>query len=174
MTESPSFVGVPPDSSGKRIDCFQITRVDNMVVHRQAVVLADPQNPANAANVTAAGAVQVDNSGVTQPIAFAPGLAQLSSVPVVISASGDNTIIAGASGLRVKLYRLLLVADGLTYLTFKNGATALSGAIPVYTGGGLTLDLSGEPWYQTTAGQDLVLNSANAVAMGGTAYYVRS
>src|SRR4029077_8973419 len=62
---SDSFVQLNNDGPGKKID----TRTENTNGdHRQVMVIGDPATNANVANVTAAGAVQVDGSGVTQPV----------------------------------------------------------------------------------------------------------
>ena len=63
-----SFVQLNNDGPGKKIDTrTEATNGD----HRQVMVIGDPTTNANVANVTASGGVQVDGSGVTQPVSAA-------------------------------------------------------------------------------------------------------
>lgn len=66
MPITPAQIPVTP-GSGLILDAVQVT-VNSTAVDRETVVLADPLTPGNYANVTAVGALQVDGSGVTQPI----------------------------------------------------------------------------------------------------------
>jgi hypothetical protein len=65
-----SHVQVAPDGSGKDVDAVSIvsTEAGTPTVYRQVVVLGDPSTYGNQATVSAAGAVKVDGSAVTQPV----------------------------------------------------------------------------------------------------------
>ena len=91
------------------------------------------------------------------------------------SSSGDNTIIAGSTGLITRVYRIFLVIGGSTALTFKDGASnSYTGAMTFASGGSLVLDFQAEPWFIGTAGNGFVINSSNAVQISGTVYYVQA
>src|SRR6266550_8164432 len=64
------FVQVAPDSTGKKIDNSEIT-VGANTVERQRVNIADPTSATRIASVTAANALNVDGSAVTQPVSAA-------------------------------------------------------------------------------------------------------
>lgn len=66
MPITPAQIPVTP-GSGLILDAVQVT-VGATAVDRETIVLADPLTAGNYANVTSAGALQVDGSGVTQPI----------------------------------------------------------------------------------------------------------
>lgn len=91
------------------------------------------------------------------------------------SASGDNTIISGSSGGRIAVYGLWLVSAGATSLTFKDGSsTSFSGVVNLAANQEIHLPLRGEPWFVTSSGNDFIINSLNAVQVGGIIDYLTS
>ncbi len=156
----PAVVGSPQ----ALVDNNQLTTSAG-IVQRQVITNADPSTPGNYQST--------DNNGNSQ-IKFGPGLtALLSSAPINFSGSGPNPLIAGVSGKIIRVYRMLSVVASQTNLTFQDGSTSLSGPIPCWQGGGISLDYSGEPWYVSSAGNALNLNSTNAVAVAGTIWYIQ-
>lgn len=89
------------------------------------------------------------------------------------AASGDVTIIAGIAHKIIRVYRLAIVIAAATNVIFKEGATALSGPMDFSTIGSITLDQSGLPWYICESGNSFVINSSNAVQIGGTIWYTQ-
>lgn len=67
---------------------------------------------ANAASVSAAGAVKVDGSAVIQPTTATVVEATQPVISVTASASGNNTILTPPAGKKVRLYYFSLSADG--------------------------------------------------------------
>lgn len=100
-----------------------------------------------------------------------PRVNNLSVAVVSFSSSGDNEIIAAVAEKRILVHRLFVVCAGATSLTFKRGSTALSGAIPMTANGGITFDISGEPWFTTGLEEAFNIGSSNAVQVSGTIYY---
>lgn len=90
------------------------------------------------------------------------------------SGSGDNTLVAGIANKTIRVFRLFIVVASATSLIFKDGSTALNGALPMSANGGLTFDLSNEPWFYTSAGSNFILNSSNAGQIGGRIWYQQS
>jgi len=92
--------------------------------------------------------------------------------------AGDNTIVAGATGKQTKVFRLKLVVAGATSISIKDGAgTVLDGPWAFGANQGIVLDFTGiwmPPWYTTLAGNDFIINSTNAVQVGGNLDYVQS
>ena len=94
-------------------------------------------------------------------------------VAVSVSASGDNTLVAGVAGYQIAVREFALVPAGAVNATIKSGAsTNLTGAMPL--GGslaGLTGDYSPADHFLTNAGDPLVLNLSAAVAVNGYLIY---
>jgi hypothetical protein len=113
-----------------------------------------------------------------QSSSVVPGVPQgqrLTPVKLDNAAGGDITVVAGVSGQTVRVFRILLMASAATNITFKDGATALTGAIDLAAAGsGMILDFSGEPWFVTSAGNAFVINSSNAVQVSGKIDYIQS
>lgn len=97
-----------------------------------------------------------------------PRIRSLSTLPVTFSSSGDTIVVPLVASKRILVDWIWLVVAGATVLTFKDGAsTSLSGAISLSINGGVTFDLSGEPWFVTSIGQDFIINSSVAVQVSG-------
>lgn len=85
---------------------------------------------------------------------------------------GGNVLVSGVAKKKVSVYRLFLMVGGDTNLTFQDGVSVnLSGALPLLANGTIALDLSNVPWFQTSFGNDFVLNSTASVQVSGTLYY---
>lgn len=96
------------------------------------------------------------------------------SVPINESAAGDLIIVPAAVGQVVRLYRLAIKFAAATNFTFKDGpGNDLSGPLPMDAGDSIVLDDSGDPWYQTAAGNALIFNSSSAVQISGTAWFIQ-
>lgn len=80
---SDQFIQVPPQSTGLKVDCTELT-VGANVVERERVNIADPTSATAIAGVTAGGALKVDGSAVTQPVSLtgnqAVNVAQINAV----------------------------------------------------------------------------------------------
>ncbi len=102
----------------------------------------------------------------------------LSQTAINISVSGDSTLLAGRAGKQVRVYRLKLVTSAATTLTFKDGSsTTIDGPYVFPAGAAMVLDFTNinmPPWYITSAGNDLVLNSSTTVQIGGNLDYLIS
>lgn len=85
--------------------------------------------------------------------------------------TGDNALVAGVVSKTIRMYRVFFVVDAATTLTWKDGATAKSGAMSMAANGAFVLDYDGEPWYVTTAGNALVLSQTGTAQISGTVYY---
>src|SRR6266704_1455429 len=87
------------------------------------------------------------------------------------AASGDNTVIAAVTGAPITVFGFFFTVAGATNITFKDGSTALSGAV-VFTGNGsaMTLQINDEPYFYCAPGDAFVMNNSNAVQVSGTVY----
>lgn len=95
----------------------------------------------------------------------------LNIIPIDFSSSGDNQIIAAVAGKRILVHRLFVVGGSATSLIFKRGSTNLSGAMSMSANGGLTFDITGEPWFVTGINEAFNINSSSGVQVGGVCYY---
>lgn len=85
--------------------------------------------------------------------------------------TGDHAFISGVAGKRIYIYRVWLVFAGATTLIFKDGSTAMTGAVTVASGGSIMLPYDQLPWFTLSKGNDLNLNSSSAVQMSGRIFY---
>lgn len=99
---------------------------------------------------------------------------KIKRAPISFSSSGDNVLVAGTAGQSIELVGLILVVAGATNLTFKDGSTVTSGAMPMSANGSIILDENpGLAWFVASAGNNLVLNNSNAVQVSGVAYFTQ-
>lgn len=87
------------------------------------------------------------------------------------ASSGANTLIAGAAGKTIRVYRIVFsLASGT--IIFKDGSTALSGAMTLTS---LVLESQNdEPLFVTTAGSHFVATLSGANQLSGTIWYTQS
>lgn len=98
----------------------------------------------------------------------------LTSAPVNVSSSGDNTIIAAAASQTTRVHRLILVPAADVSIGIKTGTTTKLQPIPIKLGGSIVLDLTSEPWFETLANNAVIVNLSSAVAVTGMVEYVTS
>jgi len=104
----------------------------------------------------------------------APLVPQLLSTSINVSSSGDNTLITGAKGT-IRVMMMLLVVNTAVNIQFKDGTggTALTGVMNMLANGSLVLDMTSEPWFITSTGNNFVLNLSAAVQVSGRVYYAQ-
>ena len=95
--------------------------------------------------------------------------------PTVInfSTSGDTVVYTGAAGTGVCVYGLFFTTGGSTNITIKDGTTAQTGPMSFATNGAGFWQMSSNPkspWFLTSAGNNFVINSSNAVQVSGAVY----
>lgn len=87
---------------------------------------------------------------------------------------GDNTLVAGVTGKRIRVVSLFLIAAGAVTARFESGAggTALTGQMVLAANGGFSLPYNGEGWFQTASGALLNLELSAGVSVDGSLSYV--
>jgi hypothetical protein len=169
-----AFVQTGPDGPGKKVDNDRLT-VAGTTVYRQRVNPVSPSNPAglaevvNAAPTTQYGLVTWGHRRLVKPTT-----SELSEAIINANGPADTTLIAAQPGQTIRLFRLLLVANGSLSITFKDGGTPLTPSFTLSTSQTFNLHLVGEPWLITSAGNALVLNVSNSTFVCGRAYYTQS
>ena len=99
----------------------------------------------------------------------------LTDAVVSSNSTGNITVVAAVAGKEIHVYRLLIVVDAATVLTFRDGAsTNLTGAISMLANGSITLDYDGgsKAWFSTTTGNAFVINQTGTAQVSGKASYV--
>jgi len=93
----------------------------------------------------------------------------VTSAKIDFAGLGDNTIVAGVAGQKIKITGLVFTVGGETNITLKDGATEITG--PMDFGGtneprGI-VDTQGFLSYELTEGAAFVINSSLAVQVSG-------
>lgn len=102
----------------------------------------------------------------------AEAFVDLKSEAVDFNLAGDNVLISGVALKKIYVYRIFLVVGSDMDLTFKDGLSdELSGSVPMLANGSLTLDMTNVPWFQTSDGNDFILESSDSGQVGGVVYY---
>lgn len=96
----------------------------------------------------------------------------IKSVPVAISASGDNTLVAAVPGKKIRMLAGQFTAAGTVSLLFKSGSTNLSGAMSLLNSGQIRLDPAPMGHLETAVGEALIANLSGAIAVGGWVNYI--
>jgi hypothetical protein len=84
-----SFVQLPANSVGTKVRTEELT-VGANVVDQEVVTLGDPSASGNLANITAAGALKVDASAVTQPVSFSGNVTVVQPTGSSLHTNVDN------------------------------------------------------------------------------------
>ena len=88
------------------------------------------------------------------------------------STVGDNTIVAGVSGLNVRVHRIFFVVSGSVVVTFKDGSGALTGPMTFLANSTFVLDDTNTiPWFTTAVGTGFIINLSTSVQVSGRVYY---
>lgn len=124
-------------------------------------------------NATSCGPVQTGGSSGTNLVPNAT--AQLQSVSINFSATGNNTIVAGVANQRVRVFAIFFVVSAATNVTPQDGAaTALTGAMSFTSNGSLFFGNTTEPYFTTSLGNAFVLNQSGTAQVSGRAYYTQN
>lgn len=106
-----------------------------------------------------------------------PKFSEASSAVINTASSGDNTIVAGVAGQTIRVLEMMLTAHAATNLTFKDGSTALTGAMELTAAGAsfnFFIVCNGAPHFITSKGNNFVINNSNAVQLSGYILFTQS
>src|SRR5262245_32385304 len=87
------------------------------------------------------------------------------------AASGDTTLVAGAAGKQIRVHSFVYQLSGTTAVKFKSGSTDLTGAMAGVNGNVVAQGFDPNGHFVTAAGDDLVLNSSQAIGVNGSIEY---
>lgn len=98
--------------------------------------------------------------------------AQVIQTPINFSGSGNNTIVTGVAGQRIKVVRIFFVIAAASNLQFYSGTTAITGLMEFAANGAFVLDFDKVPLSCINALDSFIINSSVAVQIGGTLWYL--
>ena len=97
---------------------------------------------------------------------------------ITFSGSGDNAVITGLASQGTgmtppsfKIWALGLVLGGTTNITFKDGTTAITGAMPMLANGSFLLAPATDAWFVLSPGKNFTINSSASVQVSGWVAY---
>lgn len=113
--------------------------------------------------------------GPVPGVSVVPPLVNNALAPLNFAGAGSAQLVAGVATETVKLYRGMFNVDNLVVLLFQdgNGGPTLFSA-DLTAGGALTFQVSGVPWFNTSAGNGLYLHASGACNVYGGYGYVQS
>jgi hypothetical protein len=89
-----------------------------------------------------------------------------------VATAATSTLVAAATGKRVKVIGFWLIAGGTTTVTFKDDTTALHGGIPLTAQAGLVVMGNRDTAaFVTTAGNALKFTNGSAQQVSGVVIY---
>lgn len=117
----------------------------------------------------------MDGEGRTNIVYGTPS-ARLDSIGISVAALGDNTIIPGLPLQIIRVYKMFIkfAADVDIFLRDGSGGAAYTGTMSFAAKEGYVFDFDGEPWFETAAGNNFVLNLSAAVQSSGRIYFTQS
>jgi len=101
-------------------------------------------------------------------IALTPKFAKID-----VASVGDNTIVSGVTGKKIRVLQYALICAGAVTVTFKSGTTTpITGDMSFAANGGISTPYSPVGLIETAAGEDLVLNLSASTSVSGHLVYV--
>lgn len=96
----------------------------------------------------------------------------VSQIAVSFSGSGDTTIVTGLSGKEIKVLQWELVIAAATNIILKSGTTVIGGQMNFSANAGYVKDYLQLP-LTCNPGDSFIINSSNAVQIGGTLWFAQ-
>jgi hypothetical protein len=151
---SASFDG--SGAAGSFVPCLQIVSDGGVVVAtipvEDALAVGDSAFVTWSPSLTGAAAVE----------------ATYSTSAIATSSNGNTTIVAASGTKRVRVKRVSLMAAGNVSVKFSDSHGDLTGQYPLVASTGFVMGPDDDEWwFQTTAGDPLIINLSAAVAVGG-------
>ncbi len=139
----------------------------------------------NPTTATVSGTVAATQSGtwndvVTQGASRWNVAFGTTTTAAVLSSTGSttgiaiSTPIAGVSLQTVRVFRLVLTVDAATNIAFRDGSTNFGESYYLSANGSITLDVTNEPWYVTSAGNGFTIKQSGTANIGVRIWYTQS
>jgi hypothetical protein len=88
-----------------------------------------------------------------------------------VSSNGDNSIVAAVTSKKIRVLSYVIVADNAVAVMFRNGTTALMGAVSLAANGGIAAPFNPVGHFETSITTALNLNLASATGVRGHLTY---
>lgn len=98
----------------------------------------------------------------------------LNTVVITQGAAGTTELVPAVTAQRIVVESVALVMDAAGSATFKSGANAITGAMPLGANGGVVLPSTGQggEWFKTAEGEALNLVTVTGKAFGCLTYRI--
>jgi hypothetical protein len=106
---------------------------------------------------------------------LSPGVPlQVKYAVIDAASSGDNTVVTGVSGKKIRVLSCWLISAGTVTVRWESGAsgTALTGQATLAVNSGMVLPRNVDGWFETAAGSLLNLELSAGVSVDGSLTYV--
>ncbi len=91
-----------------------------------------------------------------------------------VTGSGQQVVIAAVPDETIRVMSYSLIVDGATTVTWKDGETAITGAMPFAINGGISVPFSPVGWFETSVGAALTMTlGTTTVTVSGHGIYIR-
>ncbi len=174
-------IQVPPDSTGKNVDC-SVLSTGAGTVERQRCIVGDDTDPVALAKVGNAQPGSTDYGltvrsipGAAQPVYFSapPVAAVLSEISINFNGVGLTPIVTAVAGQVIRIWKLWIQVNGNVGITIKSGGTALAGTLILAQGGSWLFPRDGDPWFTCGTNEAFNIDADAAVQVSGRAYYTQ-
>jgi hypothetical protein len=91
--------------------------------------------------------------------------------PISFTGSGDQIVIPAMPGYRIAVLQFFFILSAASVLTYKSGATALTGPLSFLANGAQVQDFTRLPIQCVADGDPFVINSSTPVTLGGTIWW---
>jgi len=95
----------------------------------------------------------------------------IQALPVNMGTAAANVLVAALAANRNRVYKLVVVSAAAQTVQFQDGATNLTGPIPLTTGVPLVLPMDGQPWLTSSIGNALNITQSSAVNLSGGVWF---
>jgi hypothetical protein len=94
-------------------------------------------------------------------------------VPISFTGAGDQVVVTGQTGTRIAVLQFFFIVSATVVLTFRSGATALTGPLSFLANGAQVQDFIQLP-ILCNDGDNFVINAASPVTLGGILWFARA
>lgn len=100
---------------------------------------------------------------------------QIKSAAIAAAGAGDNTVVAGVTGKKIRVLGYILMASAAVNAKWRSATTDKTGLLYPGANGGASAPVVSDPsemfWFETAVGEALVINLSGAIAVGGHVVY---
>jgi hypothetical protein len=163
-------------SGGFRVDGSAVTQPITGNVNARLFDSAGNGISTNLANTRRSLDVAVNVGGTLVDPRMAVAPINIRRQGISLSTSGDNPVITGVAGQRIKILGLFLIVNGDVSVILKSGTSNLTGIMPLASkGNGFVLPqaIVGYHWLEGGVGESFVINLSAGIITSGVVLFVQ-